>query len=336
MKEQKNIENIFKEAFEDFELDPGKDAWQKVQSGLNSGLVSGSAASSATTSSWAVTAIVALVISGVAIGGYYFFNQKGEAKLEASFEKNILKTELNELESQIQETESDELNSTKIKSNQTPPSVSIETSKTESKGAKTLTTNKAKGLNNENSDTKQGDLKSNDSDRHAEATKVITQESETEKSNLNTNESSTVNTTPPAEAAAPEEATVETDDAKKSNESNGDDLIESNPLQSTAFAEDTINIYIPNVLTPNSDGTNDIIKIDKEQSKGLKHIDNIQVTIFNKTGKKVANWNGVDGSWDGILQNGSIAAPGAYIYLCTFTINGEAQPPRKDGFTLLY
>ncbi len=160
-------------------------------------------------------------------------------------------------------------------------------------------------------------------------------EKESEESNSIINESFSSNTISDAEVEAPEEAIVENDDTKESNESKSDNLIESNlPDQLPDFVEDTINIYIPNALSPNSDGTNDVLEIVKEKSIGLQYVDNIHFTIFNKTGKKVAQWRGIDGNWNLVLQNGSIAPNGSYLYLCNYSISGVVQKPIKGTFTI--
>jgi gliding motility-associated-like protein len=91
----------------------------------------------------------------------------------------------------------------------------------------------------------------------------------------------------------------------------------------TAYLEDYIIvdssfIAVPNVFTPNGDGTNDefVVKFWSMQS--------IEISIFNRWGKKIHFWKsgdvrGFEGTftetvWDGRLMGGRYASPGVYYY----------------------
>jgi gliding motility-associated-like protein len=68
-------------------------------------------------------------------------------------------------------------------------------------------------------------------------------------------------------------------------------------------------VVVPNVITPNGDGRNDVFVI---QSSGVSQLDG---TIFNRWGKKVFEWNGsAESGWNGTI-NGSSAADGTYYYI---------------------
>ncbi len=68
-------------------------------------------------------------------------------------------------------------------------------------------------------------------------------------------------------------------------------------------------LEIPNVFTPNGDGYNDNFEI-----KSIS-IETMEVTIYNRWGKKVAEWNSIDGKWDGTINSGATASEGTYYYI---------------------
>jgi gliding motility-associated-like protein len=75
----------------------------------------------------------------------------------------------------------------------------------------------------------------------------------------------------------------------------------------TIHAEDLViaSISIPNVFTPNGDGMNDIFRV---QSTGLQ---SISASVFDRWGKKVAEWDGAPAmGWDGKTQGGALADDG--------------------------
>jgi gliding motility-associated-like protein len=102
---------------------------------------------------------------------------------------------------------------------------------------------------------------------------------------------------------------------------------------------DTSFIAVPNVFTPNGDGTNDefVVKFWSMQS--------IQIDIFNRWGKRVHHWEsgdvrGFDGTWtetvwDGRGMGGRYASPGVYYY----NVVGEGRDGEKrraHGFFHLF
>ncbi len=87
--------------------------------------------------------------------------------------------------------------------------------------------------------------------------------------------------------------------------------------------------FIPNVITPNLDGKNDVFIISGTDLKSLK------VAIYDNRGKLVHSWNNLHGFWDGKLENGQSAAAGVYQYHI-FAETNEGTPLIKQGtFKLL-
>ncbi len=72
--------------------------------------------------------------------------------------------------------------------------------------------------------------------------------------------------------------------------------------------EDALTLEIPNVFTPNSDGTNDVFTI---KSTGVKEI---SLQIFNRWGEKLYEFSGQNAAWDGKAASGAKAPEGTYFY----------------------
>ena len=86
---------------------------------------------------------------------------------------------------------------------------------------------------------------------------------------------------------------------------------------------------IPNAFSPNTDGKNDVFKITNP------NIETIKVTIIDRNGKQVHEWNGINGFWDGKDLNGYDLPKGIYYYfIFAASHNGEALKT-KGSITLL-
>ncbi len=106
-------------------------------------------------------------------------------------------------------------------------------------------------------------------------------------------------------------------------------LIASNGLCSdTAYAviviEDGFTLEIPNVFTPNNDGTNDFFTI---KSTGVKEI---ELQIFNRWGQLMYSFNGAKAAWDGITNSGEKATDGTYFYFIIAT-GFDGKEYKKNG-----
>jgi gliding motility-associated-like protein len=84
---------------------------------------------------------------------------------------------------------------------------------------------------------------------------------------------------------------------------------------------------IPNVFSPNGDGVNDVFFI---KNTGLKTLDCL---IYDRWGRKIGEFNTLNGSWDG-RNKGQKLSDGTYYYLLTIqTIGGETK--HEKGFVEL-
>lgn len=87
-------------------------------------------------------------------------------------------------------------------------------------------------------------------------------------------------------------------------------------------------VIIPNVFTPNGDGSNDVFKIN---STGLK---TLTCAIYDRWGLKMYEWDGLKGYWDGATKSG-IAPDGTYFYIVTYTDLKDKSITEK-GFLNLF
>lgn len=101
-------------------------------------------------------------------------------------------------------------------------------------------------------------------------------------------------------------------------------LTASNQFCSATY-EVTLNIeslntvYIPNIFTPNGDGMNDVFMIKGD------NLVSAQGRIFNRWGKNIYTWDGVNRSWDGTYE-GKLVPDGTYFYLIKVTwLNAESE-----------
>ena len=72
--------------------------------------------------------------------------------------------------------------------------------------------------------------------------------------------------------------------------------------------EDGLTLEIPNVFTPNNDGTNDLFTI---KSTGVKEI---SLQIFNRWGEKLYEFSGAKAAWDGLNTQGIKVPDATYFY----------------------
>ncbi|HCA82279.1 MAG TPA: hypothetical protein DEP18_00715 [Flavobacteriales bacterium] len=83
------------------------------------------------------------------------------------------------------------------------------------------------------------------------------------------------------------------------------------------IVEEEFELLIPNVFSPNGDGSNDVFRV---QSKGVS---DLHGRIYDRWGVFMAEFNGVNGYWDG-KKDGKNATEATYFYLISVTkMNGD-------------
>jgi gliding motility-associated-like protein len=75
--------------------------------------------------------------------------------------------------------------------------------------------------------------------------------------------------------------------------------------------ESSIQFTLPNVFTPNGDGTNDYLETK------IEGVNEFSVVVLNENGKVVYQSQDTDFKWDGALPNGDKAPQGTYVYYIT-------------------
>lgn len=79
-------------------------------------------------------------------------------------------------------------------------------------------------------------------------------------------------------------------------------------------------ISIPNVFTPNADGSNDVFEVTWVGLSGL------HCEIYDRWGLLIYQWDGLTGKWDGKTTNGKFATDGVYYYVVhATTLQGEQR-----------
>ena len=68
-------------------------------------------------------------------------------------------------------------------------------------------------------------------------------------------------------------------------------------------------LIIPNVFTPNGDGSNDVFTVD-----GV-NLASVKCDIYNRWGQHLYEWNAVNGFWDGKTTSGGDVPDGTYYYI---------------------
>ena len=97
----------------------------------------------------------------------------------------------------------------------------------------------------------------------------------------------------------------------------------------TIVANELSAVTIPNVFTPNGDGSNEIFKV---LGGGIKTLSG---GVYNRWGQQVYNWNTISGGWDGHTLSGKEAASGTYYYVITILFNKGKEETYKGSFALV-
>jgi len=90
------------------------------------------------------------------------------------------------------------------------------------------------------------------------------------------------------------------------------------------------NFEIPNVFTPNNDGTNDFFTFNTE------NIDKLELRILNRWGSIVFETDKVSFSWDGKDKKGDLVTEGVYFYLYTLVTKESVEQSGHGFVTVKY
>ncbi|NLL28784.1 MAG: gliding motility-associated C-terminal domain-containing protein [Bacteroidales bacterium] len=96
------------------------------------------------------------------------------------------------------------------------------------------------------------------------------------------------------------------------------------------YINSKIKLTIPNVITPNNDMINDVFDIQAEGVTKMK------VSIFNRWGKVITKYDGMEEKWDGRLKSGELVTEGTYFYYIEVA-NSEGEENHYSGsLTVLF
>ncbi|HLW30198.1 MAG TPA: gliding motility-associated C-terminal domain-containing protein, partial [Brumimicrobium sp.] len=105
---------------------------------------------------------------------------------------------------------------------------------------------------------------------------------------------------------------------------------------------DSLVAQLPNVFTPNNDGTNDFfnVKVNLPVSYKLSILNRWGNVVFENEGELV---EGTHQLWDGTAKNGDLVTDGTYFYIISFQLDGEEVnceitecEVRKEGFVQVF
>lgn len=102
-------------------------------------------------------------------------------------------------------------------------------------------------------------------------------------------------------AALPSFAVMDDDD----DEDQYDEYTDSTEVDSTALQ--TSILEMPNAISPNNDGINDVYR-----PKKIQNIVELKGMIFNRWGTCIYTWNDINGGWDGTYR-GKPVKDGVYF-----------------------
>lgn len=348
MKEQNNIDEIFKEGFKNFEADPGKNAWANIHANLNAGAATTAGSAAGASASWISTLVIGVVISGIAVGGYFFFNQKGEKKklLQNQQQKTQQTIEENKQQDEVQPKVVSSVDNTAdlekdTKSTQTPTLSTAEQSNeklntTEPSATKSsTTTGKESTANTTVKEAKTDNTTSkNASTLDEQATDVEHKSTEPEEF-VNTKIDELLNNNPSEEFRPVKKANTDLDVIDVDEKEEIENELDSNtfvPEDATGNGINGVpNVVFPNAFSPNRDGINETFKLIIDQSD---EVDNIEVYVYDASMKLIKQWNGLNGEWNGTLPDGSAASLGNYLYKVIIYKDGERY--NDKGFVNLF
>ncbi len=97
-----------------------------------------------------------------------------------------------------------------------------------------------------------------------------------------------------------------------------------------AFSYGQSSIDMPNVITPNKDGVNDVFSVT---STGF---DELECTIYNRYGEVVYRFFGINGTWDGYTHAGILVSPGVYFVFLEVSASDGSSETRQGALHVQY
>lgn len=102
-------------------------------------------------------------------------------------------------------------------------------------------------------------------------------------------------------------------------------------VQGAMYVTPTSELLVPNVITPNGDGLNDIFPIDPTANDffpfKIRNIYDFKGEVYNRWGEKVYEWTQPLGGWEGRTTSGLLLEAGTYYYVIT----AKGVDPEQDS-----
>lgn|GEM_PF-4446215 len=321
MEHKEEVEQLFKSTFDNFEADVNPDAWMNIQNALKvpamdpgsiSNNVSAGTKLAAVSSKFIIGAVSAIIGITAAV---VYFSPGNKTTADSPVPKSEKVQNIIPVEAAATE---------KSESNPILNTVSLKKEKQAAASNETISNAENPELqpdhknNNYSSSTNEevvvADAGKKNSNEVSED-KIIPSDAKIPDSRVQaaplTNDENKLNENEPGESGAgnndvsePENSAIHTDSKEKN-------------------AEEYLG-HIPNVITPNTDGENDVFIIEGKDLKTLK------VSIADRSGKIIHQWNNLHGFWDGKLENGEPAKAGIYFYNI-FAQSNSGNPIVKHG-----
>ena len=299
-----NIDEVFKQAFDGFEANVDPSVWTNIQSGLNAGATSGTPqvdpVSTVVKSSVMKSAIVKIAATVVAVGtiatASYYVATSGEEK-EKVIAENVINETLDN-EDVLSENEKEAVASIENESVKTTVDTENEAVK---RVVPTVENEKIVSEVESNvSDNTTSEIENNNTITETSNNQSAVSESENETPDLNES-----NQAPTKTADKPKEKQPEVD-------------VQPTPKEEQPEKKEAVVNTIPNVITPNGDGQNDVIKIEGE------NLDKMELVIMDKTGKIIYKMTNIEQEWDGKDMNGFDVIQGTY-YIAGTIIDADGN-----------
>ena len=287
MIENDNIQDLLREKLQSHEVTPSDAVWKNVSSSLSSAATSGAAAGS---SILFKAAVAVIGVSGLGIATYFVIQEE-----EVVQPKTLSSIQLDNNQEMDSETNSVDVVSKEI----------IEDLQEDKKEVVSKDTDIVSSIVNpyeKETAIEDVDMVEN----NVEST------IEPQSSPEQTNPSPIVINTPVDSESTPiivEEATVVVEDVVEIQEEVFEELVEE---------ENEESIILPNIFTPNNDGSNDFFII--EMSEKL----DFQIVVIDQTNTVIFQSNDRNFRWDGTMMSGEPAPSGDYVYfLSAKTMGGK-------------